>query len=195
MKLIVGLGNPGEKYARTRHNFGFMVLDRLAYSFGATFCEQSKFKAATAEIHSDGEKVVLVKPLTFMNLSGDSVAALAYFYKVESKDIWVVADDLDLPLGKIRVRSGGESGGGHNGLKDIIAKLGNGDFWRIRLGIRGDATRQEHLNNQIATHDFVLSVFTNEEQKLLESVIQQAVIILGRGIEEKSLTAHSHNID
>ncbi|HEY1074515.1 MAG TPA: aminoacyl-tRNA hydrolase [Patescibacteria group bacterium] len=191
MKLIVGLGNPGEKYARTRHNLGFMVLDHMAELFGASFCDQSKFKAATAEIHSGGEKVILVKPLTFMNLSGDAVMALANFYKLETGDIWVIADDLDLPLGKVRVRNGGESGG-HNGLKDIMAKLGTGDFWRIRVGIRGEEVRELNHQNNITTQDYVLARFADNESKMLYSTLESVAVLLKESIERNHLVAHTY---
>src|SRR6266498_1736979 len=133
MLLIIGLGNPGKEYANTRHNFGFMVVDAMASSLGLTWTTNKKFRADVAEMpknHSH-DSVWLVKPTTFMNLSGESVGAVTQFHKVEPKNIWVIADDLDLPLGKIRVRHGGESGG-HRGLESIEQHLNSQDFTRIR---------------------------------------------------------------
>jgi PTH1 family peptidyl-tRNA hydrolase len=153
MILIIGLGNPGSKYQHTRHNVGFRVLDEIAKDpqiipvnqAELELTENKKFKAEMAEAHLHGEKIMLVKPLTFMNNSGIAVAAIANFYKIKPEDIWVISDDLDICEGLIRIRHG-DSSGGHKGLEDIIAKLGDSSFARIRVGIAktpGDPNRCE----------------------------------------------------
>lgn len=144
MKLIVGLGNPGSEYADTRHNIGYMILDKLAKELGeesARWNEQDKFQAVTARIGD----VLLVKPITFMNRSGEAVSAIMRFYKLSPADVWVIHDDIDLPMGKIRIREQGSSAG-HNGVQSIINALGTNNFVRYRLGIgRGKATGKIRL--------------------------------------------------
>ncbi|HEY3413265.1 MAG TPA: aminoacyl-tRNA hydrolase [Armatimonadota bacterium] len=135
MKLIVGLGNPGSQYETTRHNAGWMALDRLAHDHGARFRTERRFRGDAAELDLPGVgRVLLLKPLTFMNLSGESVQAAAAFYKIEPADILVITDDYALPLGFVRVRARG-SAGGHNGLKSIIAHLNTNEFPRVRIGV------------------------------------------------------------
>ena len=165
MKLIVGLGNPGEKYASTRHNIGFMVVERLGRELGTgqpVWETSDKWNVETAKI---GE-VLLVKPLTFMNKSGYAVKALVDFYKLDPSDVWVVHDDIDLPLGKIRIRGNGASGG-HNGVDSIIAQLGTDQFTRFRLGIgRGKEDVKRHTDRNLKHRgviDFVLSRFHQGE--------------------------------
>lgn len=194
MILIVGLGNPTEKYAQTRHNFGFMVLDALAATHKVSFREAKKFRTEVAELEGFGTKVMLVKPQTYMNLSGEAVGALAHFYKVEPKRIWVVADDLDLPLGKIRVRHGGEAGG-HHGLESIRDHLKSNDYVRIRMGIRGPELRELHAQRGVATNDFVLTEFNPRERQLAENAIQLAAGIIDQGLQEEALKAHTHEVD
>ena len=140
MKILVGLGNPGGQYETTRHNVGWMALDRLASERGFTFRTDRRFRADLAEttIPETGEKVVAVKPLTYMNLSGESVRAVMQFYKVEPADVLVIYDDIALPLGMIRVRPGG-SAGGHNGIKSMIQHLGTQEFPRVRIGVGAPA--------------------------------------------------------
>ncbi len=133
MKLIAGLGNPGAEYAHTRHNMGFDVLDLLASSFCVTMWKDA-MKAQIATVTKDGEKILLVKPQTYMNASGEAVGEIARYYKIDAPDIWIVCDDLDLPPGHIRIRKKG-SAGGHNGLKSIISHLGTEDFLRFRIGV------------------------------------------------------------
>lgn len=133
MKLIVGLGNPGAEYAHTRHNMGFDVIDELASRWGISLWKEA-MKAQVASCVRDGEKILLVKPLTYMNNSGEAVGAIARYYKVEPEDIFVVCDDLDLPVGKTRIRKKGASGG-HNGIKSLIAHLGTEEFNRFRIGV------------------------------------------------------------
>lgn len=133
MKMIVGLGNPGAEYAHTRHNMGFDVIDELAFRWKVTVWKKDK-NAETASLMRDGEKLLLVKPLTYMNNSGEAVGALARYYKIFPEDIFVVCDDLDLPPGKTRIRKKGASGG-HNGIKSLIAHLGTEEFIRFRIGV------------------------------------------------------------
>lgn len=135
MKLIVGLGNPGKEYEKTKHNIGFMTMDLLAGKMRSEeFLKEDKFKSELTCFELDGEKVFLVKPQTFMNLSGEAVQKIASFYKIEPKDIAVVHDELDLPSGEIKV-SFGRGSAGHNGVKSIIQKLGTEEFLRVRIGI------------------------------------------------------------
>lgn len=134
LALVVGLGNPGGGYAETRHNIGFWFVDRLAESAGARFRGESRFHGETAELEVAGDRLRLLKPTTFMNLSGQAVAAMAHFYRIPPAAILVVHDDLDLPAGEVRLKVGGGHGG-HNGLRDIVARLGSNDFARLRFGI------------------------------------------------------------
>ena len=157
MWLIVGLGNPGSEYAATRHNIGFMAVDALADRARFT----SKFHGETTALSIDGEKVILLKPMTFMNLSGKSVQAAMAFYKIAPEHVIVLHDELDLPLGKIRIKQGGGANG-HNGLKDIDQMVGP-DYWRIRLGI-GHPGRSEQV------HGHVLGRFSSEEQNMVDLV-------------------------
>lgn len=163
MWLIVGLGNPGPEYERTRHNIGFMAIDRLAEG-GARF--NKKFDGLVLQTEIAGEKCILLKPQTYMNLSGKSVQAAAAFYKSPPDHIIVLHDELDLPLGRLRIKQGGGANG-HNGLKDIDEKLGP-DYWRIRLGIG-------HPGNKEQVHDHVLSRFAPEEMDVAEKVLAALV--------------------
>jgi len=166
-RLIVGLGNPGEGYSINRHNVGFIALDTLAESQDISFVTKKDLKALVAVTHIDGRQVVLAKPITFMNLSGEAVAALAAFYKVNTAGITVVHDELDLPFGKVQNKFGGGSAG-HNGLKSIIQHLGE-DFNRIRIGI-GPKTPEE-----MDTADFVLQNFSKTELKQLPEIIENCL--------------------
>ena len=133
MKLIAGLGNPGAEYEHTRHNMGFDVIDELASRFHVSLWKDD-MKAKIATVVKDGEKILLVKPQTYMNCSGEAVGAIARYYKIDLKDIWIICDDLDLPPGKTRIRQKG-SAGGHNGIKSLIAHLGSEEFTRFRIGV------------------------------------------------------------
>lgn len=164
MKLIVGLGNPGKEYAKTRHNVGFMVLDDLIQQVGVK--TQTKFKGELAQCTLHGETVLLLKPQTFMNLSGESVRMVKDFYKIEDRDILVIYDDLDLPVGKLRLREKGSSGG-HNGIKSIIHHLHHQDFKRLRIGI--------DKNPLIPTADYVLGQFSKQDQAALTLSLKRAV--------------------
>ena len=165
--LIVGLGNPGRDYARTRHNAGFMVLDALAAGWKAGWNLQNKFDARIAKVGRDGRNILLCEPQTYMNLSGEAVGALASFKKIPAARVLVAVDDADLPFGEIRLRPGGSSGG-HHGLESIEQHLGTRDYARQRIGIGRDNPGVR----QIAGH--VLSQFRADEQKILEKVLQKA---------------------
>jgi PTH1 family peptidyl-tRNA hydrolase len=165
VKIVVGLGNPGREYAATRHNLGFMVVDALSRHVAAK-SGRSRFRAELAEGTEGGEKVLLLKPQTYMNLSGISVREAAHWYRVQPIDILVVADDIDLPFGALRLRAGGGSGG-HNGLKSITAELGTEQYPRLRIGVgrgTGDATRQ------------VLTRFSTDESEALPGLVAGAVV-------------------
>ena len=159
MWLIAGLGNPGAEYAATRHNIGFMAVDAL----GGAERFSSKFHGETASRSIEGEKVILLKPMTFMNLSGKSVQAAMAFYKIPPEKVIVLHDELDLPLGKIRIKQGGGANG-HNGLKDIDQMVGP-NYWRIRLGIGHPGMKEQ-------VHGHVLSRFSSEEMVIVDQVNQ-----------------------
>ncbi|HDR7795019.1 TPA: aminoacyl-tRNA hydrolase [Bacillus luti] len=154
MKLIVGLGNPGREYELTRHNIGFMAIDELAKRWNISLNEQ-KFKGVFGAGFVNGEKVILLKPLTYMNLSGESIRPLMDYYKIDVEDFVVMYDDLDIPVGKLRLRMKG-SAGGHNGVKSTISHLGTQEFQRIRMGI-------DRPKNGMKVVDYVLGRFTSEE--------------------------------
>ncbi|MFM1920106.1 MAG: aminoacyl-tRNA hydrolase [Candidatus Hydrogenedentota bacterium] len=179
MKMIAGLGNPGPAYAHTRHNLGFMVLDTLAERLGVRF-DKEKHQGLVAEAATPAGKLMLVKPLTFMNLSGACLAPLAKNKIFSPADILVVVDEVNLPMGRIRFRSGG-SAGGHNGLKSIIERLGTPDFHRMRIGV-GDDRGGKDLSGH------VLAKFRPEERETLEETRQRAaegiMIWAQSGIEE-----------
>ena len=165
MKLIVGLGNPDKKYDKTRHNVGFMVMDRIAEDCGVSI-STTKLKGKFVKFKYHGEDVILLKPMTYMNLSGESVIQVMNYFKIDVEDLLVIYDDLDMPVGKLRLRESG-SAGGHNGVKNIIAHVGTQRFKRIRVGI--------DKNPRIDTIDYVLGRFTKEEQPLIEEGIERAM--------------------
>ena len=167
MKLIVGLGNPGPQYEHTRHNAGFRVVDKLATKLGWKWTERHK-RAILASGTIGTEKVILVKPITFMNLSGEAVGELVRWYKVQPEDVLVVCDDLDLPVGKVRLRASG-SAGGQKGLDDIILHLHTNQIPRVRIGIGRPA------NNRKDHKSYVLSVPTGDERILLDAGEDRAV--------------------
>jgi PTH1 family peptidyl-tRNA hydrolase len=168
MKLIVGLGNPGKKYEHTRHNVGFIIIETLAKEIGKEkWQEEKKFTAEIIKTTAGKETVVLAKPLTFMNLSGEAIKKIASYYKIKTSDIWIIHDDADLPFGKIKIGQF-KSSAGHNGLKSTIENLGSTDFLRIRFGI-GRPTNPEQL-----LETFVLEKFSTEEQKTI-SVLSERV--------------------
>lgn len=165
MKLIVGLGNPGREYELTRHNIGFMAIDELAKRWNISLNEQ-KFKGVFGAGFVNGEKVILLKPLTYMNLSGESIRPLMDYYKIDVDDFVVMYDDLDIPVGKLRLRMKG-SAGGHNGVKSTISHLGTQEFQRIRMGI-------DRPKNGMKVVDYVLGRFTSEEIPDVNHSIEKA---------------------
>lgn len=164
MKMIVGLGNPGKEYEKTRHNAGFFVMDELCKLLNVTITEK-KFNALYTIYRSGAEKILLVKPQTYMNLSGEAVLAFVKYYDIDTKDIIVVHDDLDLPIGKIRLREKG-SCGGQNGMRNIIDLLHTQEIKRIRIGIS--------KNKQIETKDYVLGKVDKESLPLYEEAVKKA---------------------
>ena len=160
MKLVAGLGNPGSQYVGTRHNIGFSAVEKIADSFGALFSKE-KGKYLAAKIKHEGEHIVLIKPLTYMNLSGHAVVAAMNFYKITRNEILVICDDLNLPSGTIRIRPKG-SAGGQNGLKHIIECLGCNEFARLRIGIGIDTMPPRHFSS------FVLGKFSEDENIVME---------------------------
>jgi PTH1 family peptidyl-tRNA hydrolase len=181
IRLIVGLGNPGREYETTRHNVGFRWVDELARVQKLNFRNESKFNGLTARGQFHGHEVLLLKPQTFMNASGRSVVALALFYKILPSEILVVHDDLDLPPGVARLKIGGGHGG-HNGLKDIIAHLGNKDFWRLRIGIGHPGDRNE-------VSSYVLNDPRSDELELIDAAMNKAQDIAHLVIEGKTEAA------
>ncbi len=139
---MVGLGNPAQKYDKTRHNAGFWFLDRLAESYAVNFKESNRFQGVYGNARIDGEEVIFLKPLTYMNHSGRSVAAVLRYFKINPEDLLVAHDELDFPAGVIRLKKNGGHGG-HNGLRDIVAALGCGSFYRLRIGIDRPKTQEE----------------------------------------------------
>ena len=163
MLLLVGLGNPGSEYAQTRHNIGFMGVDELArrYSF-SPFKDKLKGQIATGSI--ENQKIILLKPTTFMNLSGEAVLAVCSFYKIKPGNIIVFHDDMDLPVGKIRVKRGG-SAGGHNGLKSIDSQIGS-NYLRVRIGIGRPENKQDVVN-------WVLTSFSDSHQEIIDDILNK----------------------
>jgi len=165
VRLVVGLGNPGAEYTETRHNAGFWFCERLADALGARFAPESRFHGLVANARSAG--VWLLMPQTYMNRSGQSVGALARFYRIPASEILVVHDELDIPPGQLRLKFGGGLGG-HNGLKDTSAHLGTNDYWRLRIGIGHPGDRNEVAN-------FVLKPPRREERELIDEAVDRAL--------------------
>lgn len=192
MKLIIGLGNPGDKYNKTRHNLGFSVLDEYAKKHlgpEITWEQENKFKSEIIKlIQDDGEQLILVKPQTFMNQSGIAVSLVKEYFKVPLEDVIIVYDELDLPLGKIKVRLGG-SGAGHHGIESIIEVLGDDKFVRVRCGI-GDLKTQsaEHHSQHVSVEKFVLEPFRSDEKSKVKHMLKQALeamdLILKEGFQK-----------
>ncbi|HHF7319616.1 TPA: aminoacyl-tRNA hydrolase [Haemophilus influenzae] len=167
IKLIVGLGNPGEKYADTRHNAGEWLVERLARRFKVSLNPENKFFGKTARILVNGKEVRLLVPTTFMNLSGKAVGTLASFYRIKPEEILVIHDELDLPAGVAKLKQGGGHGG-HNGLKDIVAQLGNNNnFYRLRIGIG-------HPGHRDLVAGYVLNKPSPADRDALEKVLDEA---------------------
>lgn len=183
MKLIVGLGNPGDKYKFTRHNAGFMALDYLSYQWNFDFKFESKFNGEIAKTNYEGESTILLKPHTFMNLSGQSIIAVMNFYKIKREDILVIYDDLAMPIGKLRFRAKG-SDGGHNGIKSIIQVLGgNNNFDRLKIGIGP----QPSLPSEV----FVLQNFNEEQLKEIKEVLKTTQSAIEAYLKEGLNTAQT----
>lgn len=182
MYLIVGLGNPGSTYARTRHNLGWILVDTLAHLSGARFSTHKKSTSKIAEISLGETNALLAKPQTFMNNSGEAVQSLANFYKLKPAAIWIVSDDVDLPFGTIRVRHEG-SAGGHQGLQSIIDRLGTDAFHRLRIGIGSNRPLR------IPSEEYVLQSFTVAEQQQLLEILEQAIATLSEEIQKNARTA------
>ncbi len=177
--ILVFLGNPGQKYAGSRHNVGFMTAQALEKRLGVRI-DRLRFKALTAQATLGGEKVFLMKPQTYMNLSGDAVQPAAAFYKIPPERVLVVSDDVSLPVGKLRVRASG-SAGGHNGLKSIIARLGTDAFPRVKIGVGAPP------NEDFVLADWVLSGFHGQDADLIAAATERAAdaleTILSEGVE------------
>ncbi len=186
--LIAGFGNPGREYRNTRHNVGFRLIDSVVSEFN-TKLTKVQFKAMTGTIELDDARIILAKPQTFMNLSGQAVAALMRFYKIPLDKVLVAHDDIDLPLGTIRIRPGGGSGG-QKGLASTIEKLGTQDFPRMRIGIGRPSGSQEAAG-------YVLQEFSNSDEKVLQNVLPQAVeaikVFVADGLEA-AMTRYNGNI-
>lgn len=193
MKLIIGLGNPGSKFEQTRHNIGFTVIDKLVKSRLSLLSslkawkKSEKFKAEICKL----DDCLVVKPQTYMNLSGLSVSSLASFYKVHPEDVWVVHDDIDLPLGMIRIRKGGASAG-HHGIESILKEWGESEFFRFRLGIgKGKLDTHKTMDKNIHRQDiekFVIAPFKDSEagevKKLIKRAVEAIEIALDKGIDK-----------
>ena len=178
--LLVCLGNYGEKYENTRHNVGFMAADRLVERDGLR-CNRLRFRALTEAIDFGGARVLLMKPQTYMNLSGEAVGEAARFYKIPPEHVLVISDDVSLPLGKLRVRGSG-SAGGHNGLKNIIAHLGTDQFPRVKVGIGAPP------NPEYEMIDWVIGGFSADERKIVEKAADRALdaaeCVISKGVTE-----------
>jgi len=183
MQLILGLGNPGKKYTNTRHNMGFIILDYLKDELFQDFSDwnkSKKFQAFTSEGNYNQEKLILAKPTTMMNNSGESAVLLANFYKIEPKNIIIIHDEIDLPLGRIKIQSD-KSAAGHNGIKSIIEKLGTQEFTRVRVGIGKE--KREHQGD---TSDFVLRKFGFLEKLKLKEIKKTALWQIKLELETRS---------
>ncbi|MFQ5487428.1 MAG: aminoacyl-tRNA hydrolase [Gammaproteobacteria bacterium] len=182
IELIVGLGNPGSRYEQTRHNAGFWLLDALAESLGSRFSVEGRFFGLLGRVEIDGQRCYLFKPTTFMNRSGQALAALTRYYKIPAPRVLVVHDEIDLPPGVVRLKRGGGHGG-HNGLRDIIKALGDSSFWRLRLGVGHPGARDDVV-------DYVLHPPATAERALIEDAIAEALGVLPqvvRGEQEKAM--------
>ena len=191
IKLIVGLGNPGMKYSQTRHNVGFMFVDVLCHKYNFDLKENKKFYGYANKVDLHDHSIWLLKPETFMNLSGKSVAALANFYKIQNDEILVIYDELDLPPGSAKIKKGGGHGG-HNGLRDIIAMTGNNDFYRLRLGIG-------HPGHKSQVVSWVLNRATTDDEISIARAIDNGIDVLGDLLDGKLEKAmkdlHTNKLD
>lgn len=173
VKLYVGLGNTGKDYRKTRHNAGFMAIDALRTKLGLPeWQDKSKFFGLVSEGFVNGKKIILLKPTTMMNFSGQSVLAVANFYKINPSNITIFHDELDLPFGTVKLKSGGKGDSSHNGLKDLASKLNSTNFVRIRIGIN------QNQREIVDTADFVLAKFSPTEEKKLPEIIDEALSLV-----------------
>ena len=186
LRLIVGLGNPGPEHLVTRHNAGFWLVDLLARRHGGEFRDYRKFSGETARIAFEGREIILLKPTTYMNRSGLSLRQISDFYKIASEDILVAHDELDIPVGSVRLKQGGGHGG-HNGLRDIVAHIGE-TFWRLRLGIG-------HPGNKAEVIDYVLTRASRADEDLILEAVSTAAdclpLLLEQGAERAMTRLHS----
>ncbi len=187
IKAVVGLGNPGPRYSETRHNAGFWFLDQLSRQFGGSLRDESKFHGEVGSVSIDGNKVWLLKPMTYMNCSGQGVRALASYYKFAPQELLVVYDELDLAPGVARFKLGGGHGG-HNGLRDICSHLGSRDFARLRVGIG-------HPGDKDQVSDYVLSRARREDQAKIDLAIDEALRVaeqfIGGAIDAATKALHT----
>jgi PTH1 family peptidyl-tRNA hydrolase len=170
LQLLVGLGNPGDRYADTRHNVGFMVLERMAADSGGGFRNQPRLHGLLAEVGTGDSRLRLLMPQTYMNESGRSIRAALDWYRLEPAQLLVIVDDMDLPLGRLRLRAGG-SAGGHNGLRSTIQHLGTQEFARLRIGIGAPGSTPEERRARTVSH--VLGRFAAEERPVLDAVLSE----------------------
>jgi len=190
MKLVVGLGNPGGKYETTRHNLGFMIVERFLKNFmlakSTSWENSSKFKSDIAQIewqpkHGSLEKVILAKPKTYMNNSGLAIKIIADFYKIPTNNIWIIHDDIDLPLGVMKIRFGGASAG-HHGVESIIEHLNTDKFWRFRMGV---GEKRELNDSRVKdVDDFVLGIFSGAEKGKPKDLIKKGVKAIETSLEK-----------
>lgn len=185
LQLLVGLGNPGDRYSDTRHNVGFLALDRLAQADGASFRNQARLHGLMAEVGSGTSRLRLLKPQTYMNESGRSIRAALDWYRLVPEQLLVLVDDMDLPFGRLRLRAAG-SAGGHNGLRSTIAHLGSEAFPRLRIGIGAPGSTPQERRERTVSH--VLGRFTAEERPQLEAVLREVeagiALIRRQGLEK-----------
>jgi peptidyl-tRNA hydrolase, PTH1 family len=183
LKLVVGLGNPGPEYARTRHNAGFWFVDELARRGGGAWRRESRHQCELARVRLEGNELWLAKPTTYMNHSGAAAHSVAAFYRIEPPEVLVVHDDIDLPPGVARLKQGGGHGG-HNGVRDVIAQLG-ADFWRLRIGVG-------HPGSSDQVVDAVLDRATAAEQQLIDAALERAHAALPQLLREGAQPAMNH---
>jgi PTH1 family peptidyl-tRNA hydrolase len=191
LRLVIGLGNPGPKYSGTRHNVGFMALERLAAAAGSSFRNQARLQGLLAEVGSGEQRLRLLMPQTFMNESGRAIRAALDWFGLQPQELLVVVDDMDLPLGKLRVRASG-SAGGHNGLRSTISHLGTQEFPRLRIGIGAPADNP--VERKARTIGHVLGRFSADEQPLLEQVLTEVESGIGL-IQRQGLTRAANRIN
>jgi len=191
LRLVIGLGNPGAKYAGTRHNVGFMALERLAAAAGSSFRNQARLQGLLAEVGSGEQRLRLLMPQTFMNESGRAIRSALDWFGLQPQELLVVVDDMDLPFGKLRLRASG-SAGGHNGLRSTISHLGTQDFPRLRIGIGAPADNP--VERKARTIGHVLGRFSPDEQPLLVQVLGEVEAGIGL-IQRRGLTLAANRIN